>query len=146
LDRGANIQKLYELALMRRSFETMKYWGTGLIKLERQNGLIWSTLTPEDRKQAEYKKTDDGDLINSLASTEGAKITVLFIEQDDKKQVKVYWRSRGDYDVATLAASFGGGGHKAASGASLVGGLKAVTERVLAASHAVIAESKEAGR
>jgi len=143
LDRGANIQTLYELALMRRSFEAMKYWGTGLIKLERENGLIWSTLTPEDRKQAEYKKTDDGDLINSLASTEGAKITVLFIEQDDKKQIKVSWRSRGDYDVATLAASFGGGGHKAASGASLVGGLKAVQERVLAASHAVIAESQE---
>ena len=143
LDRGANIQKLYELALMRRSFETMKYWGTGLIKLERENGLIWSTLTPEDRKQAEYKKTDDGDLINSLASTEGAKITLLFIELDDKKQVKVSWRSRGDYDVATLAASFGGGGHIAASGAILKGGLEKVQQDVLAASHAVIAASKK---
>ncbi len=138
LDRGANIQVLYELALMRRSFEAMRYWGSGLQKLEREKGLIWSSLTPEDRKKADYKKTDDADLINSLASTEGAKITVLFIQQNDKKQVKVSWRSRGDYDVATLAASFGGGGHRAASGATVDGSLEEVKKRILKASHAVL--------
>ncbi len=143
LERGANIQLLYERALMKRSFEAMRYWGSGLLKLERENGLIWSTLTPEDRKVAGYKKSDDADLINSLASTEGAKITVLFIEQDDKKQVKVSWRSRGDYDVATLAASFGGGGHRAASGATMKGSLEEVQKQILKASQAVLNGSSD---
>jgi phosphoesterase RecJ-like protein len=140
LDKGAQIQSLYEKALLRRSFEAMQYWGTALVKLERADGMIWTTMTPEDRKIASYKRTDDGDLINSLASTEGAKITIVFIEQEDRKSVKVSWRSRGGYDVATLAASFGGGGHRAASGASIDGSLEEVQTRVLDASRLVISE------
>ena len=142
LERGANIQVLYERALMRRSFEAMRYWGSGLVKLEREGKLLWSTLTREDRKASGYVKSDDAELINSLAATEGAGITVLFIEQDDKKHVKVSWRSRGGYDVATLAASFGGGGHRAASGASVDGTLEEVQKRILDASRAVLNGSK----
>jgi phosphoesterase RecJ-like protein len=137
LERGADIQMLYEKALLRRSFEAMRYWGQGLVKLQIEDGLLWSTLTLEDRKAAGYNNGGDAELINSLASTEGASITVLVIEENEK-QSKVSWRSRGDYDVATLAASFGGGGHRAASGATVKGSLEEVQGRVLAASRELL--------
>jgi len=137
LERGANIQMLYEKALLRRSFEAMRYWGQGLVKLQIEDGLLWSTLTLEDRKAAGYKNGGDAELINSLASTEGASITLLVIEENEK-QSKVSWRSRGDFDVATLAASFGGGGHRAASGATVKGTLEEVLARVLAASRELL--------
>lgn len=136
-ERGAKIQLLYEKALLRRSFEAMRYWGAGLSKLQREDGILWSTLTLEDRKLAGYPDSDDAELINSLASTEGAAVTVLIIEQSDR-QSKVSWRSRGDYDVATLAASFGGGGHRAASGATVEGSLEEVQARVLAATRELL--------
>ena len=146
LEKGANIQVLYEKALMRRSFEAMRYWGTALNKLELDDGILWTTMTPADRKASEYRRVDDGDLINSLASTEGAKVTIIFIEQEDQKSVKVSWRSRGGYDVATLAASFGGGGHRAASGATVAGSLEAVKTRILAASRAGILEQDQGAK
>ena len=72
---------------------------------------------------------------------EGAAVTVLFIEQSDR-QSKVSWRSRADYDVATLAASFGGGGHRAASGATVEGSLEEVQDLVLAATRKVLQAGK----
>lgn len=137
VERGAKIQVLYEKALLRRSFEAMRYWGAGLSKLQLEDRILWSTLTLEDRKLAGYPNSDDAELINSLASTEGAAVTVLIIEQSDR-QSKVSWRSRGDYDVATLAASFGGGGHRAASGATVEGSLEEVQARVLAATRELL--------
>lgn len=140
LERGAHIQPLYERALLRRSYAAMRFWGAGLSKITMEpDGLLWTTLTVEDRKQAGYTSSDDAELINTLAATEGAKITMLFIEHQDK-QTKVSWRSRGDYDVAAIASSFGGGGHRAASGASVAGSLDEVRAKVLAATHAVLAE------
>ena len=51
--------------------------------------------------------------------------------------VKVSFRSRR-IDVAKLAEQFGGGGHRAASGATLPGPLAESRERVLAAAVAAI--------
>lgn len=137
LARGANIQKLYERALLRRSFEAMRYWGAGLSRLQREGALVWTSLTLADRKAANYPDNGDAELINALAATEGADITLLFIEQQGK-QVKVSWRSRGEYDVAAIAASFGGGGHVAASGATVAGSMEEAQERVLAATRAAL--------
>jgi phosphoesterase RecJ-like protein len=139
MERGADVQPLYERALLRRSLAAMRYWGAGLSKLQMEDGLLWTTLTLEDRKRADYSQSDDAELINSLAATEGAKVTLLFIEQD-AKQTKVSWRSRGDYDVATLATTFGGGGHRAASGATVDGSLAEVQEKIIKATRELLAK------
>jgi phosphoesterase RecJ-like protein len=55
---------------------------------------------------------------------------MMFIEQE-KGQVKVSWRSAPTYDVSQVAMQFGGGGHKAAAGASIEGGLKEVQSQVI---------------
>jgi phosphoesterase RecJ-like protein len=135
VEKGADLPRLYERALLRRSFQALRYWGAGLTKLNREGDLVWTSLSLADRKTASYPGNDDAELVNNIAIVEGAAVVVLFIEQHDN-QVKISWRSQGDVDVSQIAAQFGGGGHVPAAGAVLFGTLEEVQERVLKATRA----------
>ncbi len=130
MDIGADISTLYNKALISRSFEAANYWGYGLERLTRQDGLLWTMLTLEDRTKAKYPGSDDADLTNVLSSIEEIDIAVLFVEQSQDK-VKVSWRARPGLNVAKLAADFNGGGHPAAAGAEIQGNMEEVKQRVL---------------
>ena len=130
MEIGADINILYNKALISRPFEAAKYWGFGLEKLVRLNGLLWTSLTLEDRRNSGYSNNDDADLTNILSSIEDFDIAVLFIEQKPD-QVKVSWRARPGLDISKIAYSLGGGGHPAAAGADCAGPLSEVQERVL---------------
>ncbi|MCW5877334.1 MAG: DHH family phosphoesterase [Anaerolineales bacterium] len=137
VERGAGLPELYERALLRRSFEALRYWGAGLSSLQREGELVWASLTLADRQAAGYPANDDAELVNNIAFVEGAAVVVLFVEQHDN-QVKMSWRSRGAIDVSRIAAQFGGGGHMAAAGANLSGSLAKVQEQVLQATRAAL--------
>lgn len=130
MDLGADISTLYNKALISRSFEAANYWGYGLERLTRQDGLVWTMLTLEDRSKSQYPGSDDADLTNILSSIEEIDIAVLFIEQSQDK-VKVSWRARPGLNVAKLAADFNGGGHPAAAGAEIQGTMEEVKQKVL---------------
>lgn len=130
MDKGAEINELYNKALISKPFESVNYWGYGLSKLEREDGLVWTSLTLDDRKRSDYPGEDDADLTNILSSIEDIQIAVLFIEQSADR-VKVSWRAKPGLNVAQIAASLGGGGHPAAAGADLDGNLTEVKNRIL---------------
>jgi bifunctional oligoribonuclease and PAP phosphatase NrnA len=135
---GASLPDIIERSLHRRSFAAARYWGFGLGHLEQAGDVVWATLSLAERKAAGYPGRDDADLVNILSSIDGTRAALLFIEQEGGK-VKISWRVREGMDVTTLAASFGGGGHPAASGASLDGGLDEVCRKVVAATQAWLA-------
>jgi phosphoesterase RecJ-like protein len=130
VDVGVNLPELYQQALIGRSFEALKYWGTGLSNLERENGLVWASLTLQDRKEVNYPGRDDADLINMLSSVNDAQVAMIFVEQTGGR-VKVSWRSQPGVNVSQLALQFGGGGHPSASGADIPGELEEVKQKVL---------------
>lgn len=130
MDKGANINVLYNKALISRSFEATKYWGYALQKLERADGLVWTNLTLEDRKNASYPGNDDADLTNILSSIDPLDVVVLFVEQKPDL-IKVSWRARPGLDISGIAHSLGGGGHPAAAGVECTGTLQVVTAKVL---------------
>jgi phosphoesterase RecJ-like protein len=130
VDVGVNLPELYQQALISRSFEALKYWGTGLSNLERENGLVWASLTLQDRKEVNYPGRDDADLINMLSSVSDALVAMIFVEQTGGR-VKVSWRSQPGVNVSQLALQFGGGGHPSASGADIPGELEEVRQKVL---------------
>jgi phosphoesterase RecJ-like protein len=127
---GANLQEIYARGLDARSAQAVQLWRYGLTNLQNEGELVWTTLTLKDRKAAGYPGRDDADLINVLSSINNAKIAVIFVEQSDSK-TKVSWRAKPDYDVSKVAAVFGGGGHKAASGAEVGGSLETIIQKVL---------------
>ncbi len=131
MDLGASLPSIYQDEIVAKSYTAVKYWGAGLKRLERDNGLIWTCLTLDDKKEIGYSGTDDADLVNVLSSVSEADIALIFIEQL-QNHVKVSWRARPGLDVSGIAFSFGGGGHAAAAGADIKGNLDEVMQRVIA--------------
>ena len=131
METGVDMPEIYMRGLIRRSYEATRYWGQGLSKLERKNGMVWATLTLEDRKTAGYSGNDDADLINAISAVDGFKVGMIFVEQSDYR-VKVSWRAlEKGVDVSPIAKHFGGGGHAAAAGADISGSLKEIQPTVL---------------
>jgi bifunctional oligoribonuclease and PAP phosphatase NrnA len=128
---GAELSTLYYRSLVRRTFPAAKYWGAGLSRLERLDRIIWTSLTMADRKASGYTGNDDADLISVISSIDDADVAIIFTEQN-KRTTKVSWRGlKPEVDVSRVASQFGGGGHKAASGAECSGSLDEVRDRVL---------------
>ena len=132
MDRGADLQVLYRKAMLEKSLEAVRYWGQGLSRIQLEDRLIWTSLTLEDRKIANYPGRDDADLVNILSRIKDMDVCVVFVEQTNGT-VKVSWRAQPGFDVAGIATQFGGGGHKPAAGADIRGDLKRVQEEVLKA-------------
>lgn len=141
MEHGANLYQIYQRALVNMSYEAARYWGLGLEKLKRENGLVWTTLNLSDRHQAHYPGSDDADLVNILASVE-SNVALVFIEQKNQS-VKVSWRARPGYDVSKIALQFGGGGHAAAAGADIAGPLEIVQRDVLEATRSMLASDSQ---
>ncbi len=137
LETGVSLSNLYQKALVGRSFEFAKFWGSGLFRLEKTDRMIWTTLTLEDRKLAGYSGRDDADLINLLSSIDSADIALVFVEQPNGN-IKISWRAQPGFDVAQLASEFGGGGHPAAAGAEVTGSLSEVQSTILTRTRSVI--------
>ena len=78
-------------------------------------GLVWTTVTREDRAadRLPYEVTED--VIDVVRRTDEAEVAVVFKESDDG-----FWhvsaRSKGRVDVARAAVALGGGGHSQAAG------------------------------
>jgi len=130
MEIGANLAEIYLHSLVNQSFPASLLWGKALSRLVKENGLVWTMITLDDRKEAKYSGRDDADLTNILSSIEDNDMAILFNEQNDGK-VKISWRSNPPYDVSWVAKQFGGGGHPPASGAEVEGSLEEVVKKIL---------------
>jgi phosphoesterase RecJ-like protein len=144
IELGAQLADVYEKSLNQRSFVAARYWGRGLSRLEKEDGIVWTSLTLDDRKSVGYPGGDDADLVNLLTTIEDAEVTLIFVEQP-KQKVKVSWRSRAGLNIAKLAATFGGGGHDQAAGATVDGELKSVMAEVLSFTRSIIDPERKMG-
>lgn len=130
MDIGANLPELYFNGLIKRSFEAARFWGSGLNKLEKEDRMVWTILTLNERKAVNYPGRDDADLINVLSSIDNMDISIIFVEQPGGN-VKVSWRGAPGYNVSEIALHFGGGGHPTAAGAEIHGNIEQIKNDVI---------------
>ena len=131
METGVDMPDIYMRSLVRKTFPAAKYWGAGLSSMEQENGIVWGTLTLEDRKRTGYGGNDDADLINMISAIDGNKVGMIFVEQSDN-HVKISWRAlEHGVDVSPIAKHFNGGGHAAAAGADIPGSLSEIQSLVL---------------
>lgn len=105
-------------------------------------GLVWTGVSRADLKEAGVEIQETDDLIDVIRTAREADVAAALKEQHDGGY-KVSLRSRGATDVAAVAASFGGGGHRLAAGYSSKKGLdESVAELV----SALAAAQEPAGR
>jgi bifunctional oligoribonuclease and PAP phosphatase NrnA len=141
---GAKPTPLYEELYEKNTLPGVRLRGRVLDRLAVQAGgqIVWSEVHVADFAETGAIPLDTEDLIGDLRAVAGCEIALMFIEQK-AGGVKVSFRARRA-DVAKLAEQFGGGGHRAAAGATVPGTVAEVRERVLAAAVAAI-ESFPAG-
>jgi len=137
MTRGAALAEVYERTLNQHTLSALRYWAHGLGRLESDGGMVWCSLTLEDRRASQYGGNDDADLINLLGTVDGARVALILVEQADGR-TKVSWRCREGFNVARLAEQFGGGGHDLAAGAMISGERAQVQQTVLSATRAAL--------
>lgn len=76
---------------------------------------------------ASVEETDG--FVNHVLAIEGVEVAMIFTETE--RGTKVSFRSKGDYHVHKWAQHFGGGGHRNASGAFILGGLDDAFKKTL---------------
>jgi len=100
-------------------------------------GLAWVTVPPGALDRHGVSSEELEGIVEFPRSIDGVRLALLFREISGGR-VKISFRAKGDVDVAALAGTFGGGGHRKASGASLEGSLAEVQATVLAAARATL--------
>lgn len=101
------------------------------IKLFFEGKLSTSYATLQDFKDLKVRPTDADGLVDVVRSVEGSKIALFLKEVNDGSVVRGNLRAKGDCDVASIAETFGGGGHKAAAGFSAKGTIEEIEAKVV---------------
>jgi phosphoesterase RecJ-like protein len=130
LAAGADLPRIYDLALNRRSFAAVQLWGQVLNRTAVTDGIAWATIPLAIKQSVGYNGKGDADVINVLSSINEANVFITIIENNDNN-VKISWRARPGIDVSKIAQAFGGGGHVSAAGATVNGSLLDVEQKIL---------------
>ncbi len=99
------------------------------VSLRYDGRLGYMVISSRMLTEAGADRDDTEGLVNYLLSIEGVEVAILFFETE--AGTKISFRSKGTVEVHDWAASFGGGGHRKASGAFLSTPLESVLPRVL---------------
>jgi bifunctional oligoribonuclease and PAP phosphatase NrnA len=91
--------------------------GLALARLEHvpEADLVWTYLTQADLQSAGVHPGEVDDLIDVIRTARDVDVAAIVKQQKDGR-FKVSVRSRGQTDLAEVAAAFGGGGHRLAAG------------------------------
>ena len=129
---GAKPTELYEQLFEQNTLARLKLTGVVLSRIQvTPDGMVsHSELRKEDYATTGATPQDTEDLINHIRSVAGTEVALFFMEQP-RGGVKVSFRSRARVDVSKVAESFGGGGHRLASGATLDTTIEEARARVL---------------
>src|SRR5262249_19074499 len=134
IEAGAPICAIYRNLFERNTMGRLKLMGETLSGLKTELGgrIAYATISRDDLARTGAIPQDSEDLVDFTVSLRGVEVGMLFIEQA-RGGVKVSFRSRNGLDCARLAATLGGGGHRAAAGATLAGPLEQGVARALEA-------------
>jgi phosphoesterase RecJ-like protein len=102
------------------------------LALEEEHDLVWTYLTQADLSDAGVEPTETDDLIDVVRTTREVDVAAVVKQQRDGR-FKVSMRSRGGHDLASIAAGFGGGGHRLAAGYTSNHALAETIERLRSA-------------
>lgn len=133
-DLGANPHELY------RHVFASKTWGAGrllapvlgTIQSTAEGRLAWIVATREMFDEASATYDDSDGFVDLVRAIKGVELALFFKEIPDGR-VKVSLRSNGNVDACAIARSFGGGGHRVASGMKVPGPVDEAIDTVVAA-------------
>lgn len=118
IDLGADVNKVSRLIYDTNSLQRLKFIGHALaekLKVDEQARVAYFVIGEHDFKDFGLKQGDTEGLVNYALSIKNIVVAAIIIERES--EIKLSFRSVGDFAVNNFAATyFGGGGHKNASG------------------------------
>jgi len=128
--RGADPAAIAREVYFSNPLSKMLLLGAALSNLRREGRLAWLWVTHADMARTGAAEEDCEGIVNYAIGISGVEAAILLRELPDRR-VRLSLRSKGRLDVARIAASFGGGGHRHAGGCTLDGPLPAAMEKIL---------------
>ena len=124
------------------SLARVKLWGAVLagMRLDPSGRVAMLTITPAMAAEAGGTYDDTEGLINFPLTVKDIQ-AVLFIKEVGPGDYRISLRSKGATDVGTVAAAYGGGGHRNAAGCSASGDLGTVQAAFLSAAAEAVARA-----
>lgn len=113
----------------------LRLLGAALSNLHRQGPLAWIWVTQEQMARLGAREEDCEGLVNYALSIDDVQVAIFFRELPDGR-FRISLRSKGEVNVSTVAESFGGGGHRCASGCAVDGPLATAVARIVERLHA----------
>ena len=102
------------------------------IRFSPDGKIAWMTISYQDAASLDALDAHPEGLINHTVMIAGVEVGLLFRETKPGR-IKIGYRSKGQVDVAQLAAAFGGGGHRQAAGAQMEADMAVVQDQVIKA-------------
>jgi len=135
LRSGLDVPVIYKNIYENVPYQDMKLLADILPGMRRDAGgkIVWFTIHKDLLRNRNLCFDLSEHLLSYGRAIKGVQVVVLFKENlGSKGEVRVNFRSQGKVDVNKIASCFGGGGHRAASGATVHGALDDIRKKVLA--------------
>ncbi len=134
LSKGVDPMRVHQALYENRSLKDIELLRDALstLRLVKDGDIAYMYVSEKMLKKHGLGHDATEDFINYARSIGGTRIAIIFIKRRGRKNtVRVSFRSKGEVNVGRLAALFGGGGHKNASGCLVEGSLRSVIRDVL---------------
>lgn len=131
---GFNVHQIYKQVYENIPLEDIRLLTQILpsIRMAEQGRVAWLKIERKilGNRKPSFDLTDH--ILSFARAIKGVEVVALFKENFGKEnEVRINFRSQGKVDVNKIAAYFGGGGHKTASGATVQGNLNKIIKLVL---------------
>jgi phosphoesterase RecJ-like protein len=100
------------------------------MKVDYGGRLVWTAVTRDDMARYNCFEDDVDGLVNFPLTINGVEVA-LFLREMEDGSFRASLRSKNSIDVCEIASSFGGGGHRNASGCTVAGPLEKAKDLLL---------------
>ncbi len=143
---GASTADVFMMVYGRRELAGRKLLGESLIRCQSywNDRLLLSWQMQEDRARYGATQRGEDDLYRLLQTVRG-NVVVAFIKEERPGYFSVGLRSNSSVDVGSVAAAFGGGGHRQAAGFDIPGSLDSVRQTILDTFAPILSQARAHG-
>ena len=132
MDKGIDYTTIVDETFNTKTYNQNRIMGLALLesKLFLDGRCIVSAITKEQMDDFEVLPKHMEGIVSQLRVTKGVEVAVFLYENEDGTY-KVSFRVNGDFDAATLAVHFGGGGHVKAAGCTMSGSQEEIVSEII---------------
>lgn len=132
MDKGIDYTTIVDETFNTKTYNQNRIMGLALLesKLFLDGRCIVSAIKKEQMDDFEVLPKHMEGIVSQLRVTKGVEVAVFLYENEDGTY-KVSFRVNGDFDAATLAVHFGGGGHVKAAGCTMSGSQEEIVSEII---------------